>query len=47
MEAVSTMLTNAVTVFGSCWDAMIAMYYCNSFKSVSSRLRQDFSQSSR
>ena len=22
MEAVSTMLTNAVTVFGSCWDAM-------------------------
>ena len=22
MEAVTTMLSNAVTVFGSCWDAM-------------------------
>ena len=22
MEAVTTMLGNAVTVFGSCWDAM-------------------------
>lgn len=24
MEAVTTMLSNAVTVFGSCWDAMIS-----------------------
>ena len=37
MEAVTTMLSNAVTVFGSCYDKQCT--YCNSCRSVSSRLR--------
>ena len=46
MEAVTTMLSNAVTVFGSCWDAMTSNVPIAILVGLFSAQVQDFSPSS-